>query len=421
MSKERVAAVPVWTLSTKDAAVPPFADETVLTSRRLAELRSILAAMAASPITTLEVHPIPESIDRGIGISLGSASPLAQHLSKLLQQTSQAAPAVDVAAGGEALYRMVVPAKVATQVGSGLLRPMASKAAAGGIHGAITGTSGIAAQATFVPVARTAAASSAGVGVLTVAAPLILMAVAAGISAHAEGQRQKSLERIAKLLEKLDQHNLDTERDQLDGSRDAIDKATAVLLDRGRPGATLGLDTAVGDINKAIAATARRLKLWQTALKELPAKVEQSRLQKDFPGICTPGGEFRTHLQLAELAIALKRRVLVLQAVEHAQSNEANPFETFTEALNDDGARIDQLENDIFELLRSLSRVQLTSSRRVVDMMVSSGDVDKLLSASYRLRSIGDDVETSNLAGDVAIDMVRNQDGSLLVLPVRAV
>jgi nucleotide-binding universal stress UspA family protein len=418
---EGIAAVPVWTLTTQDADVPRFADETALTSQRLAELRSVLAAMSASPIATLEVHPLTENIDRGSGIPLGSASPLAQQLSTLIQQTSKSTPAVNVLTGGEALYRMVVPAKVAAQVGSGLLKSMPSKAAAGGIHGAITGTSGIAAQATFVPVAKTAAVGAAGVGALTVAAPLILLAVAAGVSAHAENQRQKALEQITKLLEKLDRHNLDTERDELDGSRDAIDKATAVLLDRGRPGATLGLDTAVGDINKAIAATRRRLKLWQTALNGLPAKIEQSRLQKDFPGIYTLGGEFRTHLQLAGLAIALKRRVLVLQAVEHAQSDGTNPFKAFTEALKEDGARIDELENDISEVLRSLSRVQLTSSRRVVDMMVSSGDVDKVLSASYRLRSIGDTVEASNSASDVVIDIARNRDGSLLVLPAHAV
>lgn len=416
MSETGTATVPVWTLATEETVVPLFADETALTSQRLTELRSVLAAMAASPIATLEVHPLPQDLDRSTGIPLGSASPLAQNLSTLIQQTSKPS----AVAGGEALYRMVVPAKVAAQVGNGLLKSMPSKAAAG-VHGALIGRSGIAAQATFVPVAGTAAAGAAGVGVLTVAAPLVLMAVAVGASAHAEQQRQKALEQITKLLEKLDQHNLNTERDQLDGSRDAIEKATAVLLDRGRVGAALGLDAAVRDINVAIAAASRRLKDWQKALKDLPTKVEQTRLQKAFPGISSAGGEFRTHLQLAGLAIALKRRVLVLQAVEHAQSDVANPFKAFTEALKDDSARIDDLEAGIADLLRSLSRVELTSSRRIVDVMVSSGEVDKLLSASYQLRAIGDDVANSTIGGDVAIDIARDRDGSLVVLPAQAV
>jgi hypothetical protein len=56
---------------------------------------------------------------------------------------------------------MVVPAKVAAQVGSGLIKPMASKAASGGVHSALMGSSKIAAQATFVPVAGTAATAGA--------------------------------------------------------------------------------------------------------------------------------------------------------------------------------------------------------------------------------------------------------------------
>jgi hypothetical protein len=132
-----------------------------MTPQRLAELRTVLATLADSPIATLEVHPLPRNVDGRRGIPLDSASPLAQHLSQLIAQTSKAAPAAGVGAAGEALYRMVVPAKVAAQVGSGLVKPMASKAAGGGVHSALVGTSGIAAHATFVPVAAPAAAAGA--------------------------------------------------------------------------------------------------------------------------------------------------------------------------------------------------------------------------------------------------------------------
>lgn len=146
------AVVPVWTLATRDVSVPAIMDDT-MTPERLGELRTVLAAMADSPIATLEAHPMPKDLDRGARIHLDRASPLATHLSQLVGQTSKAAPAASTAAAGEVLYRMVVPAKVAAQVGSGLVKPMASKAVAGGVHSALRGSSRIAGQATFVPVA----------------------------------------------------------------------------------------------------------------------------------------------------------------------------------------------------------------------------------------------------------------------------
>lgn len=427
--------VPVWALTTREANAPALLNEATMTPERLSELRTVLAAMADAPIATLEVHPIPRDLDRSGGIHLDSASPLAQHLSQLISKAPKTAPAVSASAGGEALYRMVVPAKHAAQVSSGALKPMASKAAAGGIHGALTNSSGIVAQATFVPAAGQAAAAgaatgsaatagvaAASAGALTVAAPLILMAVAVGVSAHAEHKRQQALERITELLEKIHEDKLETERNQLDGCRDAIDKATAILLDQGRPGASLGLDSAVHVISTAMEASRRRLKRWQQAIADLPReKVEVAALRKSFPGIDEPGGEFRAHLELATLAIALKRRVIVLQAVEHSQSDPSNPFESFVKALKADAQRVDELEFGIADVLRLLSRVELTSSRRILDKMVSAGDVNKLLSASYRLRALGDEVDASRRASDVAIDIARDRDGSLVVLPAVAV
>jgi len=150
--------VPVWTLATRDVVVPVIAGDEAMTPERLGELRTVLATLADAPIATLEAHPLPKTLDRSTGLHLDSASPLATHLSQLISQTAKVAPAATVGAGGEALYRMVVPAKVAAQVGSGLIKPMASKAASGGVHSALMGSSGIAAQATFVPVAGKAAA-----------------------------------------------------------------------------------------------------------------------------------------------------------------------------------------------------------------------------------------------------------------------
>src|SRR4051812_28518409 len=180
---------------------------------------------------------------------------------------------------------------------------------------------------------------------MTVAAPLVLLAVAVGASAHADNQRQKAIERITELLEQLHDDNLERERNELDGCRDAIDKATGLLLDRGKVGASLGLDSAVHAISTAIQNANRRVKKWEDALGSIvDNRVDVSELEADFPGVSEDGGEFRTHLELAALAIWLKRRVIILQGVEAGQSEPDNPFENFVRSLKADQERVHELE-----------------------------------------------------------------------------
>lgn len=410
------AVVPVWTLATRDVPMPPIPSNGPMTSERLDELRTVLAALADTPIATLEAHPLPHRLDRQRGLHLDAASPLATHLSQLVEQTSKTASSAGVGGGGEVLYRMVVPAKVAAQVGGGLVKPMASNAASNGVHSALRGSSGIVAQATFVPVAGVAAA---GAGALTIAAPLVLMAVAVGVSAHADDKRQQAIEKITALLEKLNNEGLTRERVALNGCRAAIDKATSILLDKGQIGVSLGLDSAVYAIDTAVAQAAERIKRWQRALAEFgDNRVELAKLRNTFDGIDTDeGSTFRTHLELAELAIALKKRVIVLQAVEHAQMDLANPFENFVSALKRDQKAVVELEAGIAGVLRRLSTLQLDRAHGVRRVMFTPGEVDALLRTSYRLRELGAGLDTTDRASDVAIEMVRETDGSIVVLP----
>ncbi|MEU8211590.1 hypothetical protein AB0B85_20615 [Micromonospora sp. NPDC049044] len=428
--------VPVWTLATEAVSVPDVLGADGMTPARLAELRTVLATLAGAPIATLEAHPISVRRDRTSGIPLHATSPLAQQLSHLVTQTANSAPStVNVATSGEVLYRMVVPAKVAAQVGKGLVKPMASRATAGGVHSALVNSTGIAAQATFVPVAgktavagaatgsaATAGVAAAGAGALTVAAPLVLMAVAVGVSAYADHQRQQAIERITDLLEQLHEDSLERERNALDGCRDAIDKATSVLLDQGRVGLSLGLDSSSYAINTAVEGTKRRLTKWQQALAALPdGPMELGVLTKAFPGINEEGGAFRAHLELARLAIALKRRVLVLQAVEHAQLAGAdNPFKSFIVSLQEDERRIDELESGINSVLLRLSSVELKRHSGIRNIMFTQGEVDELLKAAYRLRAWGDGLAVGSQQADVAIEIERGTDGSLVVFPAVA-
>jgi prefoldin subunit 5 len=246
------------------------------------------------------------------------------------------------------------------------------------------------------------------------------MAVAIGASAAADRQRERAIERITELLEKLLDEKLEHERSELDGCRDAIDKATALLLDHGKVGASLGLDSAVHAIGKATQMAERRLGKWEAHLDRLGGgRVDVADLEEAFGGMFEEGGEFRAHLELAALAIALKRRVVVLQAVEAGQSDPEKPFENFVRSLRVDQQRIDDLEARIAKVLQRLSSLELRSSGGLLDMVMTRSQVDDLLQASYRLRAMRPDV-AGMASTDVVIEIERHQDGTLLVLPARA-
>lgn len=432
--------VPIWTLSTTEgASVPAFTADGGLTPERLTELRTALAAFASAPLVTLEAHPLPARRERSTGLTLHATSPLAKELSRLVAADAQKVPAVaQVAESGEVLYRMVVPAKVAAEFGRGMVQPMVSKAADKGLYGDLVGdlaggtAKTVVAKATFVPV-QAASAGAAGTAVgaaagtaaagtaMTVAAPLVLMAVAVGASAYADQGRQRAIENITELLEKLHDDALDKERSELDGCRDAIEKATVLLLDRGRIGASLGLDSAVHAISTATRNAERRALKWEVTLDAVVEnRVEASELETVFPGVTDDGGEFRVHLELAALAIALKRRVVVLQAVEAGQSDEANPFGNFVQSLKEDQRKIDELETRVHTVLLRLSSLELRSPKRLIDKVMTRKQVDNLLDTSYRLRALGSGYNAATQAADIVIEIEKHDDGTLLVLPSRA-
>jgi hypothetical protein len=317
-----------------------------------------------------------------------------------------------------------------TSLGKGLVKPMASKAVSNGVYGDLVETAGrsIVAKAVFVPVEMAGAAGAAGAATgtaaagaaMTVAAPLVLMAVALGASAYADHRRQEAIERITELLEKLHDDRLELERSELDGCRDAIDKATAVLLDQGKIGASLGLDSAVHAISTATQRAERRLGKWEAELDALDDhRVDVTDLEAVFGGIGEEGGEFRTHLEIAALAVALKRRVIVLQGVEAGQSDPGNPFENFVRSLKADQQRIDGLEARIANVLLRLSSLELRSPQRLRDKVMTRGQVDGLLEAAYRLRALADGIAPAAPAGEVVIEIEKHNDGTLLVLPAR--
>ncbi|MEU5554052.1 hypothetical protein ABZ738_30195 [Micromonospora sp. NPDC047793] len=68
---------------------------------------------------------------------------------------------------------------------------------------------------------------------VTAASSFVLLAVATATSMYAEEQRRKAMERVTELLEELTADNLDAERDRLNGATAAVERATALLIDKG--------------------------------------------------------------------------------------------------------------------------------------------------------------------------------------------
>ncbi|WP_211342800.1 hypothetical protein [Actinomadura pelletieri] len=125
---------------------------------------------------------------------------------------------------------------------------------------------------------------------------------------------------------------------------------------------------------------------------------------------------FRAHLELAALAIALERRVIVLQAVEHAQSDPGNPSENFIRQLKDHQQRLDNLESGVAGVLVRLSELELTGPSGLWPVLTTR-EVERLMRAAHRIRKLGAGVKCDTRATDVAIEIARDKDGSVVVFP----
>lgn len=101
--------------------------------------------------------------------------------------------------------------------------------------------------------------------------------------------------------------------------------------------------------------------------------------------------------------------------MEHAQKNPSNAFERFVARLKAQQEDVIKLESNLAEVRRKLGRLQLDRSHGVRGIYMHMGDVDHLLRASRRLREFGEGVETSDRQPDVAIEIARNADGSVVV------
>ena len=416
--------VPVWMIGTEsdklsEEFVPPPTSKDGITPERLTQLRDGLAAFMDTPLVSMEAHTLPSDFRSTGGRLLEASSPLARHLADLVRHSQSSLKSVSrTGASGEVLYRMVVPAKVARMLGAGVARSMPSALTTAGIHGGILSTAGLVGQATFVPVGVVASVAG-GAGLVTVAPPLVLLAIATAATVHAEKQRRLALRRITSLLGDLKQSQIHETRDALMASSRAVDKATAVLLDEGRLGHSLGLDSAVHAIDAAVEAAARRSEGWVKALEGFGnSDISPDQLERTFPGIEDSAGEFRGQLRMAAFTIAMKRRVAVLQAVDHAQQAPELTLPRFASNLKLEHEAVDELEKRLTDILQALARLQIGPSGRLIDRVLLREEVKTLLKWPARLRELAEAEApmVQEPIGELELPMFLGRDGSVRVL-----
>ena len=395
-----------------------------LTAEKLQHLRSALAAFADDPPVTLERYELPAGTITG-GHPVAQGAPLLQHLAQIVGQKTAAAPGAS--AGGETLYRMVVDQRIAGQLAQGLARPM--KAAAGGFYGDFLGKAGIVGKARFFPVAAAegggiglaAAGGGAAVGLggaAIAAAPFVIAALAAASAIYAEEQRRRALERIEESLKELHQNNLDQEMADINGAMPALAKATSLLVDEGRLGAALGIDAAAHAIDTAIALAEHRTKHWLQDVSRLSQRATVDQIEKSFPGVKDGDGRFVAELRMAGLAIAAKRRLMVLQAVEHAQINQGLSLKRFLAEIEREATALNELESSLINLLTRLSELPIRTGGGIFDRLhLSADDADELLRWPERLRDLRRrEAPRVNSSGHVEIGIVLEADGHARIL-----
>jgi hypothetical protein len=423
-----VEPLPFWILSSGPEERLPI-DVSVkagegLTAAKLQQLRSALAAFADDPLVTLERYELPAGTVTG-GHPVAQGAPILQHLAQIVGPNAAAAP--EASAGGETLYRMVVDQRIAAQLAQGLARPM--KAAAGGNYGDFIGKAGIVGKARYFPVA---AAEGGGIGLAAVgggtaiglggavvaAAPFVIPVLAAACAFYAEEQRRRALERIESSLKELLQNDLDQEMAAINGAMPALAKATSLLADEGRLGAGLGIDAAANAIDTAIARARQRTQRWLYDASRLSERATVDQIEKAFPGAKDGDGRFVAELRMAGLAIAAKRRLMVLQAAEHAQLNQGLSLKRFLAELEREATALNELEASLIDLLTRLSELPIRTGGGIFDRLhLSADDADELLKWPERLRDLRRrEAPGVNSAGHIEISIVLGADGHARIL-----
>lgn len=252
---------------------------------------------------------------------------------------------------------------------------------------------------------------------MVAAAPFVVLAIAAAGAIYTEEQRRRALERIESSLKELLQNDLDQEMAAINGAMPALAKATSLLVDEGRLGTSLGIDSAAYAIDTAIERAKSRTQRWLQDVSLLSQKATVDQIEKAFPGVKNGDGRFVAELRMAGLAIAAKRRSMVLQAVEHAQLNQAMSLRRFLAEIEREAMALDELEASLIDLLTRLSELPIRVGSGIRGRILLSSDADELLKWPERLRDLRrSEAPRVSYSGHMEIGIVIGADGRARIL-----
>ena len=121
---------------------------------------------------------------------------------------------------------------------------------------------------------------------------------------------------------------------------------------------------------------------------------------------------------MAAFTIAMKRRVAVLQAVDHAQQAPELTLPRFASNLKLEHEAVDELEKRLTDILQALARLQIGPSGRLIDRVLLREEVKTLLKWPARLRELAEAEApmVQEPIGELELPMFLGRDGSVRVL-----
>lgn len=274
--------------------------------------------------------------------------------SALSRQLTELATRAGAARHGAQTFRLVLPAGYGTD--------NLARAVGGGFRAAVhaTGSSKIVGQARLVPVA------AGGTGLLALGPLLGLMALTVAAEGAAHAEQDRKLTAILDGVERLNARFVMETDAKLQTAEQTIRQAHAALLDGGSIPESLGLGTAMSNLQVVRNTSTALLKGWERVVERLaPGPVAGATLRSglgEVGKIGWPG--FPNAVRTAYLAIALDSRRIMLTAAEAQFRNPDLALTNFHHAVDAElatrAAELDRLRS----VLNRLATVPLSMTRR---------------------------------------------------------
>jgi hypothetical protein len=342
------------------------------------------------------------------GPALRGTSALGQQLGGIVQQAGQSR----LLSAGPTLFRLELP------TGSTLQNLV--PAVGGGFRGLVRSAdnASLAGHARLLPVA-------AGTGAAVTLGPLIgLMALSVGAEMLGRHQQDKKLAAIHQGVRALTREAEENTRAELDAAEQALEQASAAILDRTDVPTAIGLGPARQDLRVIKNRGLGWLAEWEQRVTDLDqggTGVAFGRMRDVLGGEDTGDTylEFPNRIATFYRALALDSRATVLTGAEAALRREDLTLGHLQEQLRLDLAKNAQLQDRLRELLWQLASVPVTYS---LPAMPATGSkvaglqrtLSRLAVAAARMPDAPALLNTSNRQ---VTEILREPNGTLRVLP----